>query len=413
MLAVDARRGHGEDRCTERGDLVLGAHGDGQGGCVRHDLAPQEGARAATHRAQSGELHAGARLDRVEVVAHFESDGFEDGAVHVGARVGAAPADDGASGDGVPVGGLDGVPVGECHEAFAARGNEARGLVEGGVGCAEELRIAEGFAEPTGQVGAGGLEGLEHVVAGDAGDVGAEDLVVPVDRRVDARIDGRAEVEESDLGIDGGGADAGCLAVAEAGDDGYFGDAPLLGEFFAQRAHLVGGFDEVCHLFAGNACNVEEFVGPVALLDIEEAEGVGGGLRADGASGEHPGDVAVNVHHLVGVSEDLGFVFLDPGHLVDGGGDAGWLSGELVDVFAAVAADLLGGAAVEPQDAVLERSAVLIEGGEGFALVGDADGCDAAAVCRRELGEHLPDGRAAGFPPADGVVLVLVHRGGV
>ena len=104
MLAVDARRGHGEDRCTERGDLVLGAHSDGQGGGVRHDLAPQEGARAATHRAQSGEPHTGARLDRVEVVAHFESDGFEDGAVHVGARVGAAPADDGASGDGVPVG---------------------------------------------------------------------------------------------------------------------------------------------------------------------------------------------------------------------------------------------------------------------------------------------------------------------
>lgn len=153
----------------------------------------------------------------------------------------------------------------------------ARGLVEGGVGCAEELRIAEGFTEPTGQVGAGGLEDLEHVVAGDAGHVGAEDLVVPVDRRVDARVDGRAEVEESDLGIDGGGSDAGCLAVAEAGDDGHFGDAPLLGEFFAQRAHLVGGFDEVCHLFAGNARNVEEFVGPVALLDIEEAEGVRGG----------------------------------------------------------------------------------------------------------------------------------------
>lgn len=86
--------------------------------------------------------------------------------------------------------------------------------------------------------------------------------------------------------------------------------------------------------------------------------------RESAAAGEHPGDVAVNIHHLVGVSEDLGFVFLDPGHLVDGGGDAGWLSGELVDVLAAVAADLLGGAAVEPQDAVSERSAVLVEGGE-------------------------------------------------
>jgi len=43
-----------------------------------------------------------------------------------------------------------------------------QGLVEGGVGCAEELWISEGFAEPTGQVGAGGLEDLEHVVAGDA-----------------------------------------------------------------------------------------------------------------------------------------------------------------------------------------------------------------------------------------------------
>ena len=63
--------------------------------------------------------------------------------------------------------------------------------------------------------------------------MGAEDLVVPVDRRVDARVDGRAEVEESDLGIDGGRSDAGCLAVAEAGDDGHFTDSPLLGEFFA------------------------------------------------------------------------------------------------------------------------------------------------------------------------------------
>ena len=52
----------------------------------------------------------------------------------------------------------------------------------------------------------------------------------------------------------------------------------------------------------------------------------------------------MNIHHLVGVSEDFGFVFLDPGHLVDGGGDA--------------------------------------------------DGRDAAAVRRRELGENLPDGRA-------------------
>ena len=84
-----------------------------------------------------------------------------------------------------------------------------------------------------------------------------------------------------------------------------------------------------------------------------------------------------------------------------------------MDVFAAVAPDLLGGAAVEPQDAVSERAAVLVEGGEGLALVGDADGRDTAAVCWRELGEHLPDGRAAGFPPADGVVLVLVHRRGV
>lgn len=84
-----------------------------------------------------------------------------------------------------------------------------------------------------------------------------------------------------------------------------------------------------------------------------------------------------------------------------------------MDVLAAVAADLLGGAAVEPEDAVAQRSALFVEGGEGLALVGDADGCDAAAVRRRELGEHLPDGRAAGFPPADGVVLVLVHCGGV
>lgn len=121
----------------------------------------------------------------------------------------------------------------------------------------------------------------------------------------------------------------------------------------------------------------------------------------------------MNIHHLVGVSEDLGFVFLDPGHLVDGGGDAGGLSGELVDVFTAVAADSLGGAAVEPQDAVSERTAVLVEGGEGLALVGDADCRDMAAVCRRELGDHLPDGRAAAFPPTDRVVLVLVHRGGV
>lgn len=45
--------------------------------------------------------------------------------------------------------------------------------------------------------------------------------------------------------------------------------------------------------------------------------------------------------------------------------------------------------------------------------MGDANGCDAAAVRRPELREHLPDGRAAGFPPADRVVLVLVHRGGV
>lgn len=71
----------------------------------------------------------------------------------------------------------------------------------------------------------------------------------------------------------------------------------------------------------------------------------------------------MNVHHLVGVSEDLGFVFLDPGHLVDGGGDAGRLSGELVDVLAAVAADLLGGAAVEPQYAVAQRTALFVEGG--------------------------------------------------
>jgi len=84
-----------------------------------------------------------------------------------------------------------------------------------------------------------------------------------------------------------------------------------------------------------------------------------------------------------------------------------------VDVLAAVAADLLGGAAVEPQYAVAQRTALFVEGGEGLVLVGDADGCDVAAVRRRELGEHLLDGRAAGFPPADGVVLVLVHRGGV
>ena len=84
-----------------------------------------------------------------------------------------------------------------------------------------------------------------------------------------------------------------------------------------------------------------------------------------------------------------------------------------MDVLAAVAADLYGGAAVEPRYAVAQRTALYVEGGEGLALVGDADGCDTAAVRRREFGEHLPDGRAAGFSPADGVVLVLVHRGGV
>ena len=61
----------------------------------------------------------------------------------------------------------------ECgHFVGALRAAEDRhlphGLVEGGVGCAEELWISEGFAEPTGQVGAGVLEDLEHVVAGDA-----------------------------------------------------------------------------------------------------------------------------------------------------------------------------------------------------------------------------------------------------
>ena len=61
----------------------------------------------------------------------------------------------------------------ECgHFVGTLRSAEDRhlphGLVESGVGCAEELWISEGFAEPTGQVGAGGLEDLEHVVAGDA-----------------------------------------------------------------------------------------------------------------------------------------------------------------------------------------------------------------------------------------------------
>ncbi len=84
-----------------------------------------------------------------------------------------------------------------------------------------------------------------------------------------------------------------------------------------------------------------------------------------------------------------------------------------MDAVRAVGADLLGGAAVQPQDAIAQWCAIGLERGEGLSLLCHANSADTGPVGRTETKDDFADGVARGLPPADGIVLVLIHRRGV
>ena len=84
-----------------------------------------------------------------------------------------------------------------------------------------------------------------------------------------------------------------------------------------------------------------------------------------------------------------------------------------MDAIRAIGADLLGGPAVQPQDAVAQRRAVGLERRERLSLLRHTNGADAGSVCGAEAGDDFADCVPRGLPPADGIVLVLIHRRGV
>lgn len=192
--------GHGEDSGPESGDLVLDACRDGDAGGVGHDLTPQLGTSSASHGTQGCDADPRLLLDAIEVKAHLEPDGFEDGAIHVCTGVSSAPTDHGSAGDWIPIRRLHGVPVGEGDEALTARRDGAGSSVELRVWLTEEARVTEGFAEPPGQVGTGRLQDLEDVFAGNSGHQGSYRGVVFVGGGLDTSVHSGAEVEVSNVG---------------------------------------------------------------------------------------------------------------------------------------------------------------------------------------------------------------------
>ena len=319
--------------------------------------------------------------------------------------MGSAPADDRAAGDRLPVGRLDGVPVRERDEPSAA-GRARRGQrFQLRVGRARQLGPAEGPPEPRGQVVARGLQDLQDVRVRDAAREGAVNLTELVLGGRDAGVHGGAHVQVGDVRGDRRGADAGRLAVAAAGDDRDLGDPPFLGELGLERAEGLPGLDEAGHLIAAHARDLKQALVVVELGDVEEAQGIGAGGRIDPRAGQTEGDVGRDRGDLLGARPQVGLVLLDPRHLVDGRGDVRGLAGELVDLGRAVPEDLVGGADVEPQDAVAQRRAVGGERREGLALVRDAEGRDALLLRRGQLAHGLPHGLVGGGPPLARVVL--------
>jgi len=156
---------------------------------------------------------------------------------------------------------------------------------------------------------------------------------------------------------------------------------------------------------AAHARDLKQALVVVELGDVEEAQGIGAGGRIDPRAGQTEGDVGRDRGDLLGARPQVGLVLLDPRHLVDGRGDVGGLAGELVDLGRAVPEDLVGGADVEPQDAVAQRRAVGGERREGLALVRDAEGRDALLLRRGQLAHGLPHGLVGGGPPLARVVL--------
>lgn len=236
-----------------------------------------------------------------------------------------APTDHGSAGDWIPIRRLHGVPVGEGGEALTARRDGAGSSVELRVWLTEEARVTEGFAEPPGQVGTGRLQDLEDVFAGNSGHQGSYRGVVFVGGGLDTSVHSGAEVEVSNVGGDCGSADAGCLTVAEARNDANRTvQTPVRDEFWAQVPNDVSRWNQISHLVALDASDLEEFVSPGARFDIEEAEGIGGCFRGGPSISEVETDVATNIDDLVSLGKCVRFVLLEPCHLIDGWTPAGF-----------------------------------------------------------------------------------------
>jgi hypothetical protein len=405
-VAVDSRGGHGEHARAERGDLVLEAGRDGQARGVGHDLAPQRGAHAAAHGADGRDLRARRLLHAGERTGHLQADRLEDRAVHRPAAVGAAPADDGAARDRVPVRALDGVPVRHGDQAAGAGRALGGDPLELRVWAAAELRVTEGRAVPGREERAGVLEHLEHVVVRDAGGQGAVGRAEGVVLGEDAGDDRGTEVHVQGLLIDRRGADAGRLAVAETGDErDLLAQAPALDDVLLDRADDLARLVQLDRLVLADARDLQELRVVLLLGDVEQAEGVGRGDRVLPLAEELEDEEGVDVRHAVRLLEQARLVLLDPRHLVDAGGDVRRLAGQGPDVLRAVLGDLVGGPDVHPEDAVAQRGAVLGEGGEGLALVGHTHRGDALLVRVAQLGDGGRDRAVGGGPPVLGVVL--------
>ena len=321
----------------------------------------------------------------------------------------ACQTDERAAGERVPVRALDGVPVRQRHQPAAPRRHRGSRGLQRRVGPTVQGRVAELRAEPAGEVRAGVLHDLEHVLTGQPGGVGPVHGPVPVRRAVHPGHDRRTEVEVRLVRTGRAAAQPCSLPVPAARDDHHRpGQRPSGEDVRGHLAHRRTGGYELGQLVVPQPREAHETGRERERRHVVQPQAVSRRRRVAPLTGERVDQIAVYAGDPRRRGHRSRLVPRQPGDLVQARRHVGLEPGLRVHGLVAQLRRLHRGPAVEPQDAGPDGPPVRVHQRERLPLGRDAERRDAGAVGDRQPGHGLPYRLVGAAPPVRGVLLVHV-----
>ena len=269
-------------------------------------------------------------------------------------------------------------------------------------------RFQNFFAQPL--VAARGREHAAHQVIATVGVGKGVQRVIGVDAKFVGRDEdrpGRAERDIAAARADCVGADRRRGVVTCARHDlDRFRKAERLCRFLRQCADDLEALKELRHLRFGNAADLQHFLRPALVLDIQKQHTRSVGIITGVDASELVGQIVLREHDLCDSPEVLRLIFAHPEELWRGEareGDVGRQRGELVLADGIVEiVDLLEGTAVIPQNRRADDVIGCIQRNKAVHLPAGADARDQFCV---KAAQQLRNTHHDCVPPVLGLLL--------